>query len=433
VLLIDEASRAALEGSRPADELIVWAWYDGALVVDEALQINSWSFSGSADASSKVQRQLNLTISDPDGSLSPWLFHDPLGVGGTVLRVIYRVGASGTVNVGWFRVEENTPKQTYRKYKINENGYMEPDSPAAPHERNIMVPSGGTVSLTAVDVTADVDRDKLITPESPKTTTDLAEVPRLIGDHFPVVVEDGVVDGPVAKTMVYEKERLEAVQDLLSSINARYRMGGDGEMRVYPIAPGPVVWRVEPGAGLVDVSRSQTISGLYNVWVVTGKEDVTGRAISAVSMIKSGPLRVDGPHGRVPYHYTSEQITSVSAAQTYANTLRDRQDQSYAVELTVVTAPRPEIEAGDWIEVGCPVKEGHVVYIPGEVTSLQASGSPVPGPTTFKVTCSYADIFAALNRTEWSQYITREKPALTWDRMPATWGTAPSMTWNDLP
>lgn len=433
MLLIDEVSKAALDGSRPADELIAWAWYDGALAWDEPLQISSWSRSESADGKSKVQRQLTLTIADPDGSLSPWLFHDPLGVGGTVLQIIYRVGGAGAMNLGWFRVESNDPDERHIRYVIPEYGYIEPDSETAPHERTIMVPAGGTVEITIVDITADVDRDKLITPESPKTTTVLSEVTRLIGDHFPVVVEDGVTDTAVAKTLVFERERLEAVQDLLASINARYRMGGDGEMRVYPITPGPVLWRVEPEAGLVSLKRSQTIAGLYNMWIVTGKEDGTGRPISAIAMLKSGPLRVDGPHGRVPYFYESDQITSVAAAQKYAETLRDRQDQTYAVELSVETIPRPELQAGDRIEVGCPVKDGHVIYIPGEVTSIQASGSPIPGPMSLKVTCSYSDIFDALARTEWAQHLTHEKPALTWDRMPAKWGTIPALTWNDLP
>lgn len=432
MLLIDEVSRAALDGSRPADELIVWAWYDGGLAWPDPLSVSDWSLSGSADSSSKVQRQLSLKVADPDGSLSPWLFHDPLGVGGTVLQVIYRVGGAEAVNIGRFRVENNTPDQRHVRYVIPEYGYVKPDSAQVPHERTIMVPAGGTVDVTAVDITSNADRDKLLTPESPKTATVLAELSRLIGDHFPIVIEAGVTDKPVVKTLVYDRERLEACQDLLASVDARYRMGGDGEMRVYPIAPGPVVWRVEPGAGLVEIGRSQSIDGLYNVWVVTGKEDGTGRPISAIATIKSGPLRVDGPHGRVPYFYTSELITSVSAAGSYAATLRDRQDQTYAVELTVVTAPHPEIQAGDRIEVGCPVKEGHIIYIPGEVAGIQAGGSPLPGPTTFKVSCSYADIFTALSRTPWAKYLTTERPALTWDRMPSTWGHIPAISWNDL-
>ena len=135
----------------------------------------------------------------------------------------------------------------------------------------------------------------------------------------------------------------------------------------------------------------------------------------------------------MPYFYSSEMITSTQQALEYAATLREQQGRKLAVQLEVTTVPRPEIQPGDSIEVGCPTPYGHVAYLPGEVISKQESGSPVPGPTRFTVSCAYSDVEAALGRTEWAKDLTREKPALTWDRMPASWGTAPTITWNDLP
>ena len=435
MLLIDDESRAALEGSRPADELIVWAWYDGDLAWPDPLGVVSWSLSSSADVSAKVQQQLSLKVADPDGRLSPWLFDDPLGVGGVVLHVSYRVVAAGVLNRGRFRVQANSPQESFVRYTVPEYGYVEPDAVTARHERNVLVPSGAVVDVTAVDLTANVDRDRLLAPESPKGTapTVLGEFARLIGDHFPVVVEAGVVDRAVAKTLVYDRERLEACQDLLASIGARYRMGGDGECIVYPVAPGAPVWRVEPMAGLVAVNRSQSVDGLYNVWVVEGKEGANGVPVRATATLTVGPLRYGGPHGKVPYFYQSEMITTFSQASEHANRLRTQQASKLAVELDVETAPRPEIQAGDRIEVGCPVAGGHVIYLPGEVVDKQESGSPVPGPTRFKVSCSYADLVAVLNRTDFAQYLTGSLPELTWDRMPSSWGRAPSITWNDLP
>jgi hypothetical protein len=435
VLLIDDVSLAALDGSRPADQLIVWAWYDGALAWPEALQVESWQISGTSNPSTKVQQQLSLKIADPHGALSPWLFNDPLGVGGVELQVMYRIGGASVINRGRFRVESNSPQESFVKHTIAEYGYMEPDSENEAHKRDVLVSGGAVVDVTAVDLTSNVDRDKFLAPESPQGTapTVLGEFRRLMADHFPVVVEAGVGDTAAAKTLVYDKERLEAGQDLLASVNARYRMGGDGECRVYPIAPGPVVWRVQPMAGLVSVSRGQDISGLYNYWVVEGKEASTGRPVAAVSSIETGPLRVNGPHGRVPDFYSSEQITSVSEALAYANTLRDRQLNKLAVELKVETTPRPEIQAGDRIEVGCPVAAGHVMYLPGEVTDIQSSGSPVPGPTQMTVSCSYADVVRGLSTTPWMDNLTGQLPELTWDRMPTSWGRTPDLTWNDLP
>ncbi|MFE4229122.1 hypothetical protein ACFRJ8_14680 [Arthrobacter sp. NPDC056886] len=435
MLPIDDVSRAALDGSRPADELVVWAWYDGDLAWPDPLGVVSWSLSGSSDASTKVQRQLSLKVADADGSLSPWLFDDPLGVGGVVLQVVYRVGGAGAVNVGWFRVEGNAPDGSVNGYTLPEYGYLESDSPAAPHERRVFAFTGAVVDVDAVDLTADVDRDKFLAPQSPYGTgpTVLGEVTRLVRDHFPVVVEDGVTDKAVSGKLVYERERLEAVQDLLANVSARFRMGGDGEMHIYPMGAAAPAWRVEPGAGLVSVHRKQTIDGLYNAWVVEGKEGANGKPVTATAFLRAGPLRWDGPHGRVPYFYSSEMITTRGQAAEYAGILRDRQAASYAVELEVETVPRPEIQAGDRIEVGCPMPAGHVVYLPGEVVSVSAGGSPIPGPTKFTVSCAYADVAIALNTTPFAEHLTSTKPALTWDRMPSSWGALPAITWNNLP
>lgn len=435
MLLIDDVSKAALEGSRPGDELIVWAWYDGDLAWPDPLQVASWSLSGSSDASSKVQQQINLTIADPSGGLSPWLMDDPLGVGGVLLQVVYRVGGAGAVNVGWFRVESNSPTESAVGYTIPEYGYFEADSPTAPHQRPVMAYTGSVVEVTAVDLTSNVERDRFLSPQSPKGTspTVLGEVSRLVGAHFPVEVDPGVTDTGVSRKLVYDRERLEAIQDLLTSINARYRMGGDGEMRVYPISPGPVVWRVEPMAGLVSVQRQQTIAGLYNAWVVEGKDGANGRPVTATVYLQTGPLRWGGPHGKVPHFYSSEIITTWGQARAYAETLRDRQAAALSVELEVETVPRPEIQAGDRIEVGCPMAAGHVAYLPGEVVRIQSGGSPLPGPTRMTVACSYADVVTAISRTPFGEHLTRTKPELTWDRMPTSWGAAPNITWNNLP
>lgn len=82
---IDEATRTALDGSRPADTFIVWAWRGGSLAVPEPLQIINWSADDAAGDSVRIAQQLSLTIADPDGTLGAWRFDDPLSVAGTQL------------------------------------------------------------------------------------------------------------------------------------------------------------------------------------------------------------------------------------------------------------------------------------------------------------------------------------------------------------
>ena len=430
--LIDEASLAALGGSRPADYLTVWAWRDGSLVVPDPLQVISWSLDDEAGESVKVGQKLSLTIADPDGTLGAWRLGDPLGVAGTRLQVVYRVGGSGAVPRGWFRVTGNEPDVSVDSRVVQEYGLAIPDGVEAPHTRRRFV-LAGVVKLEAVDLTADVDRDRFESPQSPAVgATVVSEFRRLTSRYFPTVVDAGVLDVPVPGMLVFDRERLEACQDLLGRVSARYRMGGDGECHVYPIA-GASVWRVEPGDGLVSVTRKQAADGLYNRWVVEGKDKASGDPITATASVESGPLRYGGPHGRVPFFYSSEMIETFDQAVAYARELRAKFFDSLAVELNVETVPRPELQAGDRIEVGCPVAAGHVVYFPGLVKSIRRGGSPVPSATSLTVACSYEQVDAALSRTDWAEHLGNGMPALTWDRMPGTWGALPAITWDSLP
>ena len=430
--LIDEATLVALEGSRPADEITVWAWRGGSLVLDEPLQVLNWSAQDTAQDNTKINQQVSLTVADPDGTLGAWRFDDPLGVGGTQLQIIYRVGGAGAVNFGKFRIIENEPVEHVEWRVIDEYGFDEPGSALGPHKRKVPVVRAA-VRLELVDLTFNIDVDRLEAPESPAPgSTIITEVKRFAEPHMPVVVEAGVVDRPVQRTLIFDRERLEAVQDLLGRIASRYRMGGDGELRAYPRVSDPV-WRVEPGKCLVSLSRRQVLDGLYNRWVVSGKDTGDGKPVTAVVSIDTGPLRYGGDHGRISTFYTSEMIETYGQALAYGIEMRDEFLGSLAAELTITTSPRPELQGGDWIEVGYPIAAGYVAYFPGQITSIRRQGGTTPGATTIQVSCAYQAIIAALGRTEWAQYLTAGTPELIWDRMPATWGELPDLTWDELP
>jgi len=430
--LIDELALQALEGSRPADTLTVWAWRGSSLVVPEPLQIIAWSEQDDAGDSVKVGEKMTFTIADPDGSLGAWRFDDPLGVGGSKLQVIYRVGGAGALNFVWLRVIGNEPDEVIEWRATDEYGYDLPDGMLGPHKRFRHVIKA-VVKIEAVDLTINPDRDRLESPESPgPDATVLSEFQRLTADYFPTVIDDGVTDLSVSRQLVFDRERLQACQDLLSRVSASYRMGGDGECHVYPRTAAPV-WRTEPGNCLVSVARKQSLDGLYNRWVVEGKDSGDGNPVRGYATITTGPLHYGGPHGKAQFFYSSEMIETVGQANAYAEELKAKALASLAVELTVQITPRPELQSGDRIEVGYPVAAGHVAYFLGQITSISRQGDPIPKSTRLTVSCSYSDVITSLNRTDWSQFLTAGKPALTWDRMPGTWGTLPPIEWDDLP
>lgn len=429
---VDSATLDALRGSRPADFLTVWAWRDGELMVPEALPIASWTMDDAAGDSFKVTQKVSFVVMDPDGVLGAWKLDDPLSAAGTRLQVVYRVGGSGAINYAWFRITRNEPAEVVEEREIDEYGLDEPDSPLGPHRR-IKFITHAAVTLDAVDLTLNVDMDEFWYPQSPSTdATYVTEFQRLTKDHFPTVIDPGITDAGVSPFLVFDRNRLEAGQDLLTRIGARYRMGGDGECHIYPAVSAPVL-RIEPGNALVSVARKQVIDPLYNIWIVEGKDSGDGRPVQAVVPLESGILRWGGPHGRKPRRYSSEMITTYAQAVAYAEKMRDEFLGSLSVELVIETTPRPELQGGDFVEVGCPMAGGHLAYIPGVITAIHRAGDTTPKQTTLTVKCSYEDVTAAMARTDWAEHLTGVLPELTWDRMPGSWGTTPDMNWNDLP
>jgi hypothetical protein len=430
--LIDDATTVALQGSRPADTWLAWAWRGSKLVVPEPLQVVDWSGSDAAGDNTKIGQQLTITVADPDGTLGAWRYEDPLSVAGTKIQLIYRVGGAGAVNFGWFRVTANEPDEVIDSRVIDEYGYVEPDGDLPPHKRRVFVTTA-VVKLTLVDLTINPDLDKLEAPESPaEGATIVGEWRRLTEAYFPTVMDAGVTDRPVSTKLVLDGERLEAGQDLLGRISAGYRMGGDGECHVYPYDAVPVM-RIEPRAALISVSRKQALTGLYNRWVVEGKQSSDGQPVRAAANLEIGALAYGGDHGRIPFHYQSEMIETFDQAISYAMELRDKFLSTLALELTVQITPHPGLQAGDRVEIGCPVAAGYVAYFTGTITGIARGGDTLPRETRLTVSCSYLDVLAGLSRTEWARHLTSERPELTWDRMPATWGTLPEINWTDLP
>lgn len=398
---IDANTLAALHGSRTGDQLIVWAWYNGQLAWPDALQVASWSMDWD---DSREAQSLNLTIADESGRLAPWLLEDPLGAGGARLQVIYSVGGAGTVNLGWYRVTQPQPTETWARYLISEAGTVTPNTPVPPGARVVMAPKGATISVDAYDLAAVVVNDQFIAPESPVGTspTCIGEIRRLLLDRVPVTVLAGVTDAPVAKTLVYQQQadRWAACQDLASRLTAGIRMNGDGQAEIYPLTTANPVATLYGGPEglLVSVNRSQQYTGLYNIFIADGTATVNGQSqpVRGVAQITGGPLRVDGPHGRYPKFYSSTMITTQAQADAYAVQMRDTQLAGLTTDLVVEALPQPHLQLGDWVTVANPRVDGMAVPLNGRIVQMGLKGTGVTvDRMPLTVRCNYADVKAA--------------------------------------
>ena len=379
----------ALVGSRAGDKLVVHAWHGGRLAYPGPLPVSDASFSW--DRTRQVQT-MDLAVADPDGRLAPWLLEDPLGVGGSRLQVRYDVGGAGPVNLGWYRITKSAPSERWHAYVINEAGRVNRDSPIPDGKKHVMVSGGAVINIQADDLAGTLKLKRLLAPESPPqdgTPTVISEIRRLVGNVAPVVTTLGVVDRNVNRTLIYERDRLDAIQSLCKSITCDYRM----QLEIYSLKPQePVaVLRGGPEGLLVEVDRAQSIDGLYNQFVVDGT--ATDRPVRAIAQVTAGPLSVNGEHGEVPTFYESNMIETQEQASDYAQQMMTTHLEGLTVDLKVTCLPLPHIQQGDWVQVGNPVVNGQEVALVGMVktASLGFRGT-APNAMQVTVECSYNDV-----------------------------------------
>lgn len=367
----------ALTGSVTDARLTVAAWYDGTLR-EPSLPVSTWSVSWDGADNTLVQGKATVTVADPTGRLGPWGFDEPLSAAGSRLQLTFRCGVEA-VDLGWFTVSKNTPTEQWRIVGKDLT----------------WVSGGASIPVDADDLTLLVSDSGFVAPEAPPAgATVLSEVRRLLAGICPVTVAPGVTDGPVPASIVYKDDRLAAVMDLVTSLNCRYRMSGDGSLQVYPLTKTDPVWVIQGGDGgaLVSLNRTQERSALINGVVSTSNDP--SLEIRALETIQAGPLRWDGPFGRKIARHNAIATTQ-DGVQLDAKTYLNNTAVLKALPLTVLCKPHPGVQIGDWVRVAQPTIKGDSYPLDGIVTAVQLKGSS-SGVDSMQLTvrCALADVQA---------------------------------------
>jgi hypothetical protein len=314
----------------------VESWYNGARLHDD-LPVATGEFThtdvlGSESVDLEVAAEPGL-LDDPDIG--------PLGKAGVQLRVVATVARPGglpaEVPLGWFPIEEAAE-------------------------------GDDTIKVTAPGVLGPVAADRFLFPwsthvavygEATITHTFAQTLRRLCGKHVPILL-DGVSDR-LTPNMLWERERIDAVREVLDAWPAEGHIDPSGVLLVSPPADidGPAVLDLADGVNGT-VARALPSTGeqsLFNVCVATGRgnaptEDfVAGYRIAAVSEITSGVRRPDGPMGRRPGFFHSDMLTNEGQCEAAAAAQLDRWQREAGKQLEVTCAVDPRIEPRDIIRV----------------------------------------------------------------------------------
>jgi hypothetical protein len=209
------------------------------------------------------------------------------------------------------------------------------------------------------------------------------------------VVEPGLTDRAVPSTVVWDRDRDKALNDLCESWPARWWVGDDAAAHVGPPYPAvmatdaPVLTLTDGTLGTVTGrTRSAQRGALFNVIVVDGKapDDGTAGPHSLKEITDpTHPLYAAGPYGRVTRFYASDLITTQGQADaTAANMLQTFSTMGRAEQCTCV--PDPSAELGDVAKLY--TRDGDAFI--GRINAIELPLTPDDAPMSVAMTMTPA-------------------------------------------
>jgi len=354
---ISALALSALAGSQSSISLVADVWRGGLLLNTAPLPVASWKIDW--DITRQVHGQASLTIADDSGALAPWGLDDNLGVGGSRVHLRYIMGQIGEeVNLGWFRIVTATTSESWRIH------------PTA----GVLITSGALVDITADELTWQITEERFMTPESPKITTSVfGELARILDGIVPLGSTAGIVDRAVPAAVVYTHDRINAVEDLASSVGALPRMSENGLLDLVSTTPGASVWTIAPAnvenGVLIDLRRSQDAAALPNATVVEGTA-ADGSQLIGRAYVTAGALTFGGPHGRIPAYLSSPIMDTQAKVDAAAATFLSSSLAQRRTLLPITCLPNPSIQGLDVVTIVTPV--GTLI---GQVQTVSLAGN----------------------------------------------------------
>lgn len=307
----------------------------------------------SASLNSRVARQCRITFSEdmypfePDGLLAPY---------GNMIRATRGIRFADGSRFAW----------TVFLGRIQE-ARLDP---------------GGTCTIYASDLAADVVEVKFIEPEnSTPGSTVPTEVIRLISDAVPLATFGtfDVTALPV-QPLTWQLDRAQALDELATSVSAFWYPLADGRfvLRRYPwtVVSAPVVTYADgDGGSVVSSTASRTRASVFNSLTVTGERlngDVSVYATS-VDSTPGSPTDINGNFGRRHQLMRLQTPSTPGAAQAAADdNLRNYTAlvDAWEWDMTVDAA----LELGDTVSLNVRGKSDIIQVVAGFQIPLDLSG-----------------------------------------------------------
>jgi hypothetical protein len=165
---------------------------------------------------------------------------------------------------------------------------------------------------------------------------------------------DGLEDGPVSPTMVWDRDRLAAINNICEAWPARWFVDDTGTIQLappYPDVPSDApadVTLIDGNAGtVVHRARAAQRGAIFNTVVVTGRAGAgaTPHAVASITDPAS-PIHPDGPYGAETRYLSSDLVTDQAQAELAAAALLAQSSTVGRTEI-VTCIPDASVQLGD--------------------------------------------------------------------------------------
>lgn len=325
-----------------------------------SVELTGWSLAW--DTTRQVQGQATLEIADPDGTLTPWGYGDLLGSGGSRIDLTWVSGQTGIrVPLGVWRIRRPSARQQWRVYERSSS-----------IER---VHGGSKLTVQADEITAAVLLDRLDAVPGPDRPTAIAEIERLLDGILPVRT-NGMLDH-AAPRVVYTDSRMDAIEMMLSALDADHRLAPDGSFELVSRGSDPV-WEIAGGDGgaLIELEVSLSDEAVYNAAVSIG-QDNDGAPLVGRAYMRQGPLAYGGPYGKVPVFHQAVATTQ-AGVNADAQTVLETKVANAETTIQVECLTNPALQPHDVVTVISPTV-GEDAALTGRVVSMKLVSTGTPG------------------------------------------------------
>lgn len=258
----------------------------------------------------------------------------------------------------WSTIKADAYKTRFRVYHgVSSIGYTELMMLGEYRVDQITRNNQGELQIKGVGLESYVTNARFLRPRPPMTGSDtVAAIQQLIVESVPHAKfrNQAVTNRKIALTAPWDRDRIDAVNALGTSINSEVYCANDGVFVVAAVPnmnSGIPVFTIRVGEGGLlsaqDVTSGRT--SVYNGVSVAGAEGIYG---FASDNDPNSPTYWLGEYGQVPRFYSSQYMTTVAQCNAVAVSMLAEAMASNRTLKIEAGSPLTFLEAGDLVTVG---------------------------------------------------------------------------------